>query len=356
MLRPTKYQATEDRAARIIATRYVPAALVALAVLFGSHTVVRASFFSWFDSAPQEDILPVQEAVNSQTIALLRPARNIDPNPSRGGGDVLVADNSALVAETGPAGDASSERSPAPRSDQIALYLVQPGDTLSQVADMFGVSVSTIVWANDLSSSKDIQPGRTLLILPISGVQHTIKKGDTLRSIAQEYDGNVDEILAYNALERDAALIAGTTITIPGGEVHEEVAAPKKNIPTQGGGKITTSAAGGLVHPVPGSVRTQGIHGYNGIDFGAPAGTPIRAAAGGTVIVSKVGAWNGGYGNYVVIDHPNGTQTLYAHMTTNAVWQGQKVTQGQTIGTVGNTGRSTGNHLHFEVRGAKNPF
>jgi murein DD-endopeptidase MepM/ murein hydrolase activator NlpD len=114
--------------------------------------------------------------------------------------------------------------------------------------------------------------------------------------------------------------------------------------------------SGYFIHPLPGSVRTQGIHGYNAVDFGAPVGTPILASAGGSVLVSRVGGWNGGYGNYVVIDHPNGTQTLYAHNSKNTVWQGQTVVAGQVIGYVGNTGRSTGPHLHFEIRGAKNPF
>ena len=101
---------------------------------------------------------------------------------------------------------------------------------------------------------------------------------------------------------------------------------------------------------------SQGIHGYNGVDVSAPSGTPIYAAAGGTIVVAKGGGgYNGGYGNYIVIDHGNGTQTLYAHMSSLAV-SGGSVSKGSLIGYVGSTGRSTGNHLHFEVRGAKNPL
>ena len=110
------------------------------------------------------------------------------------------------------------------------------------------------------------------------------------------------------------------------------------------------------MHPLPSAVRTQGIHGYNAVDLAAPFGTPIVAAASGRVIVSRSGGWNGGYGTYVVIDHPDGTQTLYAHMSRVAVWQGAQVVAGQVIGYVGSTGRSTGPHVHFEVRGAVNPF
>jgi murein DD-endopeptidase MepM/ murein hydrolase activator NlpD len=101
----------------------------------------------------------------------------------------------------------------------------------------------------------------------------------------------------------------------------------------------------------------QSIHGWNAVDIAAARGTPILAAAEGTVIVVRDnGGWNGGYGNYVVITHPNGTQTLYAHMTNAIVVTGQVVSNGEIIGFVGKTGFATGPHLHFEVRGAKNPF
>jgi murein DD-endopeptidase MepM/ murein hydrolase activator NlpD len=220
---------------------------------------------------------------------------------------------------------------------------------------MFNVSVNTVVWANELSSSRDIQPGKTLLILPVSGVQHVVKKGDTVKSLANLYSGDMSEIIAYNGLPEDGTLTVGETVTIPGGEIREVENKPSSAKYT----KVATggaSVSGYFRHPVPGSIKTQGIHGYNAVDFGAPVGTPVLAAAGGRVIVSRVGGWNGGYGNYIVIEHANGTQSLYAHNSSNEVWQGQSVVAGQVIGYVGSTGRSTGNHLHFEVRGAKNPF
>ena len=103
-------------------------------------------------------------------------------------------------------------------------------------------------------------------------------------------------------------------------------------------------------------MRTQGIHGYNAVDLAAGYGSPIRAAAAGEVIVSKASGWNGGYGQYIVIRHANGAQTLYSHMMRNDVGVGSYVSQGQVIGGMGSTGKSTGTHLHFEVRGARNPF
>ena len=137
--------------------------------------------------------------------------------------------------------------------------------------------------------------------------------------------------------------------------MHE--AAPKKIAakPTKSSSGAV-SASGNFIHPVPGATRTQGIHGYNGVDLAAAIGTPVRAAASGEVIVSKSSGWNGGYGNYVVIKHSNGTQTLYAHTSSNTVGVGATVEAGETIAYVGNSGRSTGAHLHFEVRGASNPF
>jgi murein DD-endopeptidase MepM/ murein hydrolase activator NlpD len=193
-----------------------------------------------------------------------------------------------------------------------------------------------------------------LIILPISGVKHTVKKGDTLASIAKKYKGDAEEIQSYNNMGAELAI--GSVIIIPDGEI---VAEPKKAAPKASvrlGASGVPSYSGFYQRPISGGVRTQGIHGFNGVDLAAPVGTPIYAAASGQVVISRSGAWNGGYGNYIVISHSNGTQTLYSHNSSNVVSQGETVAQGQVIGYVGNTGKSTGPHVHFEVRGAKNPF
>ena len=114
--------------------------------------------------------------------------------------------------------------------------------------------------------------------------------------------------------------------------------------------------AGYFVNPLPTGRKTQGLHGpgNRGIDIGAPKGTPIYASASGAVLIAKTG-WSGGYGSMVVIQHPNGTKTLYAHMSKLGIRTGATVARGETIGYVGSTGRSTGPHLHFEVFNARNP-
>ncbi len=298
--------------------------------------------------------------VNAQTAALLRPARHQNPAPGRGGGGIRVVGGAALAPASGPLGTgANTQERPRSASDRISLYIVREGDTLSQIAEIFGVSVNTIRWANDIKRDTAIQPGQTLLILPISGVRHTVQKGDTIAALAKRYGADAEEILAFNDLEEGAPLAVGTVLTIPGGEMpatKKRTPRPSSAVAFTPPAATRTLARGSLVHPLPSAVRTQGIHGYNAVDLAAPFGTPIVAAASGRVIVSRSGGWNGGYGTYVVIDHPDGTQTLYAHMSRVAVWQGAQVVAGQVIGYVGSTGRSTGPHVHFEVRGAINPF
>jgi murein DD-endopeptidase MepM/ murein hydrolase activator NlpD len=274
---------------------------------------------------------------------------NVDPTRARGGGDVLV-DGGAVVAQEGPSGAGADIV--IPKNATISIYVVREGDTLSEIAEMFGVSVSTIMWANDIARGASLKVGQTLAILPVTGIKHTVKKGDTLASIAKKYHGDADEIASYNELGE--TLEVGTEIIIPDGELAAAVPAPRA--PRSVSSNIA-QYAGYYLRPIVGGVRTQGIHGYNGVDIAAPAGTPILAAAAGEVIVSRQGGWNGGYGNYVVIKHPNGTQTLYAHNSSNIVGIGQSVVQGQVIGYVGTTGRSTGSHVHFEIRGGpRNPF
>jgi len=288
---------------------------------------------------------------NIQTMALPKAAMNIDPNPSKGGGDITIVDGSALLSSEGPSGTfANIEVS---KNDQISVYVVRNGDTLSDIANMFDVTVNTIIWANDLKNAT-IRPGQTLAILPVTGIKYTIKTGGTLRDVIKKHGGDIEEAELYNGISADQELAAGTVVIIPEGEF----VMPKTT--TASGTKVVTSGGpsyeGYYMKPVSGAARTQGIHGYNGVDLGAPVGTPIMAAADGDVIIVKNGGWNGGYGNYVVIRHDNGTQTLYAHNSSNIVYPGQYVVQGQVIGYVGSTGRSTGPHVHFEVRGAKNPF
>ncbi len=269
-----------------------------------------------------------------------------------GGGEIQIVEGGALIQEAGVIGTQADLTEA--RSTQISIYVVRKGDSLSQIAQMFDVTVNTIKWSNNITGS--IKEGDELIILPISGVSHTIKKGDTARSIATKYKASLDDILSYNNIKVNDILEIGSILIVPDGEVAAA--------PVVASGKATSKLrnAGGPVYkdfyirPIEGGVRTQGLHGLNGVDIAAPIGTPIRASAGGVVLISRSSGYNGGYGSYVVISHSNGTQTLYAHMNKVQAIQGTTVTQGELIGTVGNSGKSTGPHVHFEVRGATNPF
>jgi murein DD-endopeptidase MepM/ murein hydrolase activator NlpD len=233
---------------------------------------------------------------------------------------------------------------------------VHPGDTLSEIAQMFDVSVKTIVWANDIVGGK-ISPGQVLVILPVTGIRHTVAKGETLASVSKKYKGDADEIAEYNGLE-DGKLTVGEVIIIPDGQIL-----PQPTASSASSARTSPLRNAGGPHldsyytwPVNGGVITQGLHGYNGVDIGASIGTGVLASANGVVIVARDSGWNGGYGSYVVIQHDNGTQTLYAHMSAVLVSVGDVVVMNQNIGRVGQTGKATGPHLHFEVRGASNPF
>ena len=331
-----------------------------VSTLLNTPFVANAGVFSFVTGllAGKEEFLKDNNSDNSQNMALLKAVVSFNPNPSVGGGGTTMIDGSALVAESGPSGTIANigER---PTSDRIATYIVRKGDTLGQIADMFGVTMGTIFWSNDIKQGDLIKEGQVLSILPISGVKYTIQKGDTLAGIVKKYKGDLKETLQYNALSDESVLAVGDEIIIPGGvaplpAVNKSSTAVPYN-PVRGTGGPEYS--GFYIRPIVGGRISQGLHGYNAIDFAAPIGTPILATASGQVIISKDnGYWNGGYGNYIVIEHSNGTQTLYAHNSQNIVWVGSQVVQGQVIGYIGSTGNSTGPHVHFEVRGAKNPF
>jgi murein DD-endopeptidase MepM/ murein hydrolase activator NlpD len=274
-------------------------------------------------------------------------------------GPTIVGGNS-VKAEQGPNGTIADIQD-TPPSDRISIYVVREGDTLVGIAKMFGVSVNTLLWANNIGRYDVIRVGQNLMILPVSGIQYQIKEGDTIQSIAKKWNGDADEIIQFNNLSPNQPLAVGTTIIIPDGEAPIP---PSTNVPSGSyRGGSGPSYIGYYMRPVSGGYNSRatasnphGLHGYNAVDLAVSCGTPIVASASGDVLMARSGGWNGGYGNFIIIDHPNGTQTLYAHNSSNIVGTGWHVVQGQVIGYVGITGNTTGCHVHFEIRGAANPF
>jgi len=238
--------------------------------------------------------------------------------------------------------------------DGIITYVVQEGDTISQVAEKFDLSTNTILWENNIGVRDYIKPGQELVILPVTGTTHTIKSGDNLNKIASTYKSKAEDILEINKLSDASDLVVGTKIVIPDG-IPPKAATPAK---TYSSGladlgsifKPAKPIAGKLNWPTNSMKITQYYRGWrhSGLDIGVAKGNPLYAAESGVVTTA---GWNsGGYGYYVIIDHGNGISTLYAHASKLYVKAGDKVKKGDPIAASGSTGRSTGPHLHFEVR------
>lgn len=237
-----------------------------------------------------------------------------------------------------------------PRLDVIT-YTVQLGDTVYDLAQRFQITPETIMWANGrLEDNPDLlRLGQPLTILPITGVYHKVAKGDTIASLAKKYKVPASTIVSYawNQLtDVNQPLAIGRMMIVPGGEkpyVAKSVAAYSVKAPA-GARKGT----GALAWPTTGKLTQKYWSRHPGIDIAARKGTVVRAADSGFVVAA---GWSPvGYGYHIVVDHGNGIQTLYAHLSRFAVRAGDTVSRGQLIGYVGSTGNSTGPHLHFEVR------
>ena len=310
---------------------------------FSSFTEkVKAVFF-----AQTEDV-SLEESATSQTMAVFKPVVVSEESEV----DTLDSSSTGALSATTGSLRVSTENIEYPTNDTISVYEVKKGDTIGMVAELHGVSKNTIVWANNLKSEK-LTPGDILVILPITGVRHTVKNGDTVTSIAKKYKGDIDDIAKYNGIAADAKLVVGEIVLVPEGEIAAVVVKGKSSVSVSSG---NSTPNGFFTRPLVGGRKTQGIHGNNGVDIAALVGTPVLAAADGQIIVARNSGYNGGYGDMIIIKHNGNIQTVYAHLSSVGVTTGQYVSKGQTIGAVGNTGRSTGPHLHFEVRGAKNPF
>ncbi len=337
--------------------------------LFGSPIAAHAGVFSFVESVLGGDAVtqvsayqvPELEGVNTQNMSLLKAAAHFDPNPTKGKTSPTIVSNTALLAFVGPTGTIADIEGI--ESHHIHVYEVQDGDTLSEIATMFDVSVETVAWTNNLKVTSQLREGQNLIILPVSGVLYTVVKGDTLSGLSEKFDVSVDDLVAYNAeISSESELMIGDELIIPEKATDDSSTNSSRQTPkTSPSGALAAASKvpeyhGYYVRPVIDGVRTQGLHGYNAVDLASTAGTEIVASAAGKVLIAATSGWNYGYGNYVVISHDNGTQTLYAHLNKVYVSPGDTVEQSETIGTMGSTGRSTGPHVHFEIRGAKNPF
>jgi murein DD-endopeptidase MepM/ murein hydrolase activator NlpD len=357
--------------------------ILAFSILSGSLFVplkVEAGFFSSLSSFFVGDQALADVASDTNTVKPPQPGSNlqnpelslqvddssqVQNNKNNDNSSLAPTDGTgtALLPAAGPLGVSSDTNATDSSSNQTSVYVVRQGDNLAAIAKMFGVSVDTILWANNMKKGDKLKEGDVLFILPVSGLEHTVAKGQTLQSIAKLYKVDVSDIIQANDITSDAPLVVGDTLMIPNGMKDEggNQPIPAKDL----GASIAKdkkyyedhpiqNLAGYFIDPVPGYRLSQGLHDGNAVDMAIVKGTPIHAAAAGTIIFARTG-WNGGYGNLTIISHPNGTETLYAHQSKIAVRTGSDVFQGQVIGLVGSTGHSTGSHLHFEVKGARNP-
>jgi murein DD-endopeptidase MepM/ murein hydrolase activator NlpD len=244
------------------------------------------------------------------------------------------------------------------RGGEIITHLVEEGETLSSIASRYGLQVETILWENNLSETAKINPGQSLRILPVDGVRHKVARGETIYTVAKRY--GLDEAQAqvivdypFNEFLNDETfeLVIGQSLMVPQGVKPTATAAQRARttvgVLTPDAGSV--SASGAFIWPTSGQI-SQGYQFYHkAIDISNRGGGSILAADAGVVVTA---GWvdNSGYGNRVMIDHGNGYVTLYAHMSVTQVRVGQRVNRGDLLGQMGSTGRSTGVHLHFEIR------
>ena len=223
-------------------------------------------------------------------------------------------------------------------------YTVRSGDTLGGITKRFGLTnLSTLIDLNGITNARSLHEGQKLRIPSVDGVMYTVAKGNSLAGLSAKFNVPLEDLLDVNDLASQT-LTVGQQLFIPGAKMDaaklHEVLGDLFKIPISAAYRIS-SKFGWRPDPFTG-VRSY----HTGIDLACPEGTPIRAAMNGKV--AFVG-WSNVFGNYIIVNHPNGYQTLYGHMASSHVKKGQNVTQATVIGLVGSTGYSTGAHLHFTV-------
>ncbi|MDA1316514.1 MAG: M23 family metallopeptidase [bacterium] len=234
--------------------------------------------------------------------------------------------------------------------DRIIQHTVADGETLASLASRYDISVDTIKWENNLSSDL-IKPGEILDIPPVTGIVYTVAAGDNIYAIAKKYNIDAQGIVNFpfnDFVDQDTfQLNPGQTLYLPDGTIS-----PKPT--TQTGQQYFAQAQAGLqgtssfIWPASGTITSYPSWWHMALDIANSSAPAIIASDTGTVTYAGCLGW--GYGCHIIVDHGNGYQSLYAHLSSIDVAAGQAVSKGQRIGLMGSTGQSTGTHLHFEIR------
>jgi murein DD-endopeptidase MepM/ murein hydrolase activator NlpD len=222
-----------------------------------------------------------------------------------------------------------------------SLYKIQSGDMIGFIAENFGLNQGTLISVNDIKNSRQIYPNENLRIPNQDGIIHNVAAGETLETIAAQYEVDIDAIVTVNELFSQK-VNGGTKLFVPGAKLDsaklQEINGDLFIWPIRG---RITSRYGYRISPISGR---RSFH--TGVDLSGVTGVPIKAAMSGRVVTA---GWSDVYGNYIVIAHHSNYRTLYGHMSAFRARSGSYVRTGETIGYVGNTGQSVGSHLHFMV-------
>lgn len=253
------------------------------------------------------------------------------------------ASDGTLLGEGGE-GTAAQSVQPFTQPVSYQTYRVQPGDTIIGITKKFGLTnISTLIAVNDIDNVRQLAAGQKLKIPSIDGLIYTVQAGNSLAGISAKFGTTLEDLLDVNELE-SADLTAGQQLFIPGARLPSEKLRQAMGelfkCPISAKYRIS-SHFGRRADPFTGAPSS-----HTGIDLACPQGTPILASASGQVVF--VG-YSNVFGNYIIINHGNGYQTLYGHMSKTIAQKNQWVSQGTRIGLVGSTGYSTGPHLHFTV-------
>jgi murein DD-endopeptidase MepM/ murein hydrolase activator NlpD len=234
--------------------------------------------------------------------------------------------------------------------DKVTIYFSVKGDTIKSIAEKFGISEKSISWANP-GTSDPPAPGTRLRIAPVTGVVHTVVAGDNIYVLAKKYQINAQNIVnfPFNEFKDESfTLITGTELMIPGGSIIEPKAPVIRESYEFAQVVAGVRGSSSFIWPTNGIITQYPASYHMALDIANGSSPPVIAADAGTVIFSGCFSW--GYGCHIIIDHNNGYRSLYGHLSRRDVEQGNTVSQGQQIGQMGSTGRSTGTHLHFEIR------